>query len=479
MTGTSGAHRPRRLLKYSAILLVAAQLAYAAYLAVESWQTVKTEQAGLLATVADLDASAVDSYFSQLEIGMRNLGAELADTNGKLNPGNNLRQAYGLVHRFQKLHTELGNVILMRGDGQLLLTGNEPNNPDMPTLAGDPVFMRFRGELQQRARLVVGRPVVGNIDKRWVVAARYAVTDRAGKLVYIISANLPAGLLQPYRVNSAFQKISSLGLVRDDGYLVGRYPEPDAASQDVLYGKPEEDAMTGYLRANKFAKQGLVEMPGSDGGTADLRALQRLQHYPVTLYVDLPMSEVKAAWLARLRDTYFLLALMLAGIIIFYGMSFRRRRAWSTEQRREVLRHKYEQALNERSPNEILLFDAGTLQISFANEYALKHTGYTLAEIRQKDILMLHPEMGIEAFGALIEPLRRGEQASVGYQTVQARSDGSRYPVEISLQLMKPEQGGEGFMAIINDIGALKLAEENFRKFNAPVERRAARRNET
>jgi PAS domain S-box-containing protein len=472
MTNTSGEHRPRRLLKYSAILLVAAQLAYAAYLALETWRTVKSEQAGLLATVADLDASAIDSYFSQLEIGMRNLGAELTDSRIK----HNLGRTYDLVHRFQKLHTELGNVILMRGDGQLLLTGNEPNNPDMPTLAGDPVFMKFRGELQQSARLVIGRPVAGNIDKRWVVAARYAVNDRAGKPVYIISANLPAGLLQPYWIDSAIPRISALGLVRDDGYLVSRYPEPDAAGQDILYGKPAESAMTAYLRAKKFPQQGLVEMPGSDGGTAELRALRRLQHYPVTLFVDLQVSQVRAAWLARLRDTYFLLALMLAGIFIFYGMSFRRRHAWSKEQRREVLRHKYEQALNERSPNEILLFDADTLQISFANDYALRHTGYTLAEIQQKDILSLHPAMGIEAFGALIEPLRRGEQESVSYQTIQARSDGSSYPVEINVQLMKPEQGGEGFMAIINDITALKLAEEKFRKFNAPVERRAERR---
>jgi PAS domain S-box-containing protein len=471
MKNTSGEHRPRRLLKYSAILLVAAQLAYAAYLALESWHDVRNEQAALLATVADLDATAVDSYFSQLDIGMRNLGAELTDTQRKRNLGN----VYDLVHRFQKLHTELGNVILMRGDGQMLMTGNEPNNPDMPTLAGNPVFMKFRGELQQGPRLVIGRPLAGNIDKRWVVAARYAVSDRAGKLVYIISANLPAGLLKPYWVNTPIPKISSLGLVRDDGYLVGYYPEPGAARQDILYGKPDESAMSGYLRAKKFPQQGLVEMPGSDGRTADLRALQRLKHYPVTLFVDLPMSAIKAAWLARLRDSYFLLALMLAGIFIFYGMSFRRRRAWTTEQRREVLRHKYEQALNDQSPNEILLFEADTLQISFANDYALKHTGYTLTEIQRMDILSLHPELGIEAFGALIEPLRRGEQASVRYQTIQARSDGSSYPVEITLQLMNPEQG-EGFMAIINDISALKQAEENFRKFNAPVERRAARR---
>lgn len=473
MTNTSSEHRPRKLLKFSAILLVAAQLAYAAYLASASWHEVKTEQAARLATFADLDANALDLYFTQLEIGMHNLGAELTDTHKQLDPG----RAYQLVHRFQELHTELGNVILMRGDGRIVLTGNSPNNPDMPTLAGDPVFMQFRSELQQGENFVIGRPVKGHIDSRWVVAARYAVTDRAGKIIYIISANLPADLLQSYWADSVSPKISALGVIRDDGYMISRYPEPDAAGLDDLYGNPVAGTMTAYLRANNYPQQGQIEMPGSDGSAADLRELRRLRHFPVTLWVDVPMSEIKAAWWDRMRDTSFLLALMLAGIVIFYGMSFRRRHAWSTAQRREELRHKYEQALNERSPNEIFMFDPETLQISYANDYALNNTGYTLAQLQQKDMFFLHPEMGIESFGTIVEPLRRGGQESVKYQTVQSRSDGSTYPVEVNLQLIKSDENGEGFMAIINDISAFRQAEENIRKFNAPVERRAGRRN--
>lgn len=473
MTNTSGSHRPRRLLKYSAILLVVAQLAYAVFLASASWREVKAEQSGRLATVADLDANALDLYFTQLEIGMQNLGAELTDMHKKLD----LARAYQLVHRFQKLHTELGNVILMRGDGQILMTGNSPNNPDMPTLAGDPVFMQFRGELQQGENFVIGRPIKGHIDSRWVVAARYAVTDRAGKIIYIISANLPADLLQSYWSDSVSPKISALGLIRDDGYVISRYPEPDAAGLDELYGNPAAGTMTEYLRASNYPQQGQVNMPDGNGKMKDLRELRRLRHYPATLFAEVPLSEIKAAWWVRMRDTYFLLALMLAGIVFFYGMSFRRRHAWSTAQRREVLRHKYALALNERSPNEIFMFDTETLQISYANEHALNNTGYTLAQLQQKDILVLHPEMDIASFGKIAEPLRRGEQESVKYQTVQSRSNGSTYPVEVSLQLMQSDANGEVIMAIINDITAFKQAEENFNKFNAPVERRAGRRN--
>ncbi len=123
------------------------------------------------------------------------------------------------------------------------------------------------------------------------------------------------------------------------------------------------------------------------------------------------------------------------------------------------------------------MFDAGTLPISYANDHALKNTGYTLEQLQQQNLLFLHPEMGIESFGAMIEPLRRGEQAAVKYQTVQARGVGSIYRVEVSLQFMTQDDDVKGFMAIINDITANRQAEEYIRAFNAPVERRASVRN--
>lgn len=472
MINASGEHRPKRILKFSATLLVLALLAYATFLISQSWREAKSDQASQLATIADLSEIAIDTYFTQLEIGMQNLGADLADTDNKFD----LDRAFKLVSRFQEMHTELGNVMLIRGDGQLLLTGTTHNSRDLPTIAKDSAFMKFRGELLQGPAFAIGQPVMGTIDKSWVVSARYAVTDQTGKLVYILSANLPANILQRYRVDSTTPRITALGLVRDDGYMVSRYPEPDAASLDNMYGKPAEGAMVDYLRANNYPQHGQVEMRGSDGKATGLRVMRRLQHYPVTLFVEMPMSEVKAAWWHKMHAPYFMMALLLAGIFAFYSISLHRRRTWSMAQRREELRRNYEQALDERSPNEIFMFDADTLQLTYANDYALEKLGYTLEQLQKKTLLSLHPELGIESIGPMIEPLRRGEQESIKYHTVQARGNGTTYPVEVNLQSMPSNDEGEGFMAIINDITALRQAEENIRKFNAPVERRASRR---
>lgn len=479
MINASGASHPGRIRKYSAILLAVALLACAAFLVSQSWREAESDQVNRLETIADLDGIAIDTYFTQLEIGMQSLGADIADTQNNLTHKKpDLDRAFRLVSRFQRLHTELGNVMLMSGDGRILLTGKIPNSRDMPTLADDPSFIKFRGELLRGPAFAIGRPVMGTIDKSWVTAARYAVTDQAGKLVYILGANLPASMLQRYWIDTTAPRITALGLVRDDGYLASRYPEPDAASRDDMFGKPAGDAMIGYLSANNHPQLGLIEMPGSDGKTAYLRAMRRLQHYPLTLFVEMTASEIRAAWWGNMYGPYFLMALFLASMFAFHVMTLRHRRAWSMEQRREELRRNHEHALRERSPNEILMFDADTLQVTYANDYALKNTGYTLEQLQNKNILSLQPELGIETFAAMVEPLRRGEQEAVKYQTVQARVNGSTYPVEVNLQLMKTDAGGEGFMAIVNDITALRQAEENIRAFNSPVGRRASDRKE-
>ena len=237
MANASSEHRPKRILKFSATLLVLALLAYAAFLVSQSWRETKSDQSVQLATIADLSANAIDMYFTQLEIGMQNLGADLADMHNKhTHKKPDLDRAFKLVSRFQALHTELGNVMLIRSDGQILLTGKIPNSRDLPTLANDPAFMRFRGELLQGHSFAFGQPVLGHIDERWVISARHAITDRSGKLAYILSANLPADMLQRYWIDSTAPSITALGLIRADGYLVGRYPEPDDVSMDRVYG---------------------------------------------------------------------------------------------------------------------------------------------------------------------------------------------------------------------------------------------------
>lgn len=467
MANTSTEHRPSRFLKYAAPLLVFVLLAYAAFLVSQSWRAAKAEQARQMTTIAALTGNAVDLYFTQLKVGMMNLGADLSVSNQKPD----LDRASALLNRFQGQHTELRNVMLIRADGQILLTGANTSRRGLPTLAGEPAFKKILEELQPSPHFAIGQPVMGTFDKHWVIAARYAFTDRSGKLAYIISANLPMDMLQRYWVDSITPGITALGLLRDDGYLVSMYPEPDAATQDLLYGQPTKGAKTASPPANKQPVQQQIEISNDITGTTSLMVLHRLQNFPLTLFVEMPVTEIQTAWWRDMHAPYFLMALVLACTFAFYSLKSQRR-AWSVEKRRKELQRSYESALRDRSQNEVFMFDTDTLQITSANDHALEDLGYTPAQLQQMTLLSLHPESGIESFSEKIEPLRRGAQESVVYQTVQARADGSSYPVEVTLQLIRADDGVERFLALVQDISALKQAEENLQRFNAPVERR-------
>lgn len=468
MPDISSKYRPGRKLKYSTILLIVVLLAYTAFLVSQTWRVNKAAQTSQLETIAALSENSVDIYLTELKLGMQNLGAELEMTRGKPD----MERAYLLVSRFQSLHTELKNVMLIRGDGQLLLTGATPNRPDLPSLAEVPEFKKIRDELQQGSPFAIGQPLRGQIDQSWVVPARYAVTDGAGKLSYIISANLPVDMLQRYWVDSITPEITALGLVRDDGYMVSRYPEPDADRLDQMYGRPVEGAMADFLRATTHPQPTQLELRNNDGKPTGLLVMRRLQHFPLTLFVERSATESQAVWWQDMHLPYVLMALVLAGIFALYNLMHGR--AWSMQNRREELRRHYESALQARSQNELFMFDPVTLQLSFANDQALEELGYTLAELQQKTILELHPETAIEAIGAMLDQLRSGEQRSITYQTNQMRANGRSYPVEITLQLIKEEEGVEALLAIAHDITSLKQAEENIRKFNDPVQRHAS-----
>ena len=467
MPDISSKYRPGRKLKYSTILLIVVLLAYTAYLVSQSWRIARAAQTSQLATIAALSENSVDIYLTELKSGMQNLGAELGEMHTKAE----MDRAYLLVNRFQSLHTELRNVMLIRSDGQLMLTGATPNGPDLPTLADVPAFQKIRDELQQGSPFAIGQALLGQIDQSWVIPARYAVTDHAGKLSYIISANLPVDMLQRYWIDSITPGITALGLVRDDGYMVSRYPEPDADSLVRLYGRPVEGAMADFLHATTLPQPTQLELHNSDGKPTGLVVMRRLQHFPLTLFVERSATESKAVWWRDMHAPYVVMALLLAGIFALYSLMHGR--AWSMLTRRNELRRDYEVALQARSQNELFMFDPVTLQLSFANDQALEELGYTLAQLQQKTILELHPETAIEAIGAMLDQLRSGEQKSIIYQTNQMRANGSSYPVEVTLQLIKEEEGIEELLAITHDITSLKQAEENIRKFNAPVERHA------
>jgi len=110
----------------------------------------------------------------------------------------------------------------------------------------------------------------------------------------------------------------------------------------------------------------------------------------------------------------------------------------------------------EQSWNEIYTFNANTLNFIEVSVGACQNLGYSMDELRQLTPVDIKPEFTVEKFEAMIEPLRRGEQQTITFETEHLRKDGSRYSVEARLQLSNVEVPPI-FIAIIQDISERKL----------------------
>ena len=319
-------------------------LLYAAAVSWYSWTDEKAESTRDLTSIVELEARAIDSYFTQLEAHLKALGDELAQGQDPLD----LDRAYLLVQRFKTLHSELYNATLIGPDGEVLLSAKNPPGSSRASLAKEPSFIMFLEELKQGKSLGIGQPLVGVVTKAVIVPIRYAVTDRQGRLRFIVSANLPHEHLRSFWMDAPITAKAAIGLMRDNGYLLSRYPVPANLSLAQIYGQPRTGALITQLRQQDFPERGFVQGPSSLDGPDFLNAFHRLPHYPVTLFVALPMSEIREAWWRRVSGTYLALLILLFAELAAYTYAARRQHAWNeTQMRLEASRQESENALRE------------------------------------------------------------------------------------------------------------------------------------
>lgn len=102
----------------------------------------------------------------------------------------------------------------------------------------------------------------------------------------------------------------------------------------------------------------------------------------------------------------------------------------------------------QHSLNEIYIFDSNTFRFRYLNQAAISNLGYSESEIPNLTPIDISPQIDNRLdFERIIAPLRAGELEKELYVTKHTRKDGSTYPIEIHLQLIR--QGGEQFFTAI------------------------------
>jgi len=117
---------------------------------------------------------------------------------------------------------------------------------------------------------------------------------------------------------------------------------------------------------------------------------------------------------------------------------------------RKQAEERYSHIFNN-SLTEVFIFDAKTYQFLNVNRGATNNIGYSEEELLKLTPVDIKPDMSLEQFNSIVEPLRKGTEEIIHFETVHQRKNGQCYPVEIHLQLtndtLKPV-----FIAIVLDI---------------------------
>ncbi|WP_396602019.1 PAS domain S-box protein [Algibacter sp. R77976] len=103
------------------------------------------------------------------------------------------------------------------------------------------------------------------------------------------------------------------------------------------------------------------------------------------------------------------------------------------------------------SLNEIYVFDAKTLKFINVNYGAQKNIGYSHEELKNMSPLDLKPSYSKDIFKDKIDVLLKQDIEKLDFESIHQRKDGTKYPVEVHLQLSNLGEK-KVFVAIILDI---------------------------
>lgn len=126
----------------------------------------------------------------------------------------------------------------------------------------------------------------------------------------------------------------------------------------------------------------------------------------------------------------------------------------------------------ESSLNEIFILDAATFRFRYANRCALNNLGYLPDSLQSMHLWDVNSIYNEDAIRHQVRPLLTGDLEGIAAETVHRRKDGSEYPVELRIQLLK-DKDEDLFVIIANDVTERVMRETETREARVRAERLA------
>ncbi|MEM9943193.1 MAG: PAS domain S-box protein [Planctomycetota bacterium] len=113
----------------------------------------------------------------------------------------------------------------------------------------------------------------------------------------------------------------------------------------------------------------------------------------------------------------------------------------------------------DQSLDEIYVFDADSLLFIYANRRALTNLGYSMDQLKRLTPIDIAPKFNLARFKQMLTPLRADREGNLVLKTLHHRKDGSRYPVEVHLNVIG-SHGKPAICANVRDLTEKVAAEQ-------------------
>jgi diguanylate cyclase (GGDEF)-like protein len=279
-----------------------------------TWQGTKQGQMQRMRIAVGLIAGQAGSFFSDLASDMQLLGHDLIAIDVTHNP----RSAESILIRFKQRNPNLGGATVILPNGQIIAsTAHKPGEP-LPNVLANPEWREDFALSLSAAGLTINRPQQSYLLKKLIVPLRYTQRSAAGKPVFVLQTSILLEQQQSLWRNLPLPAEASIGLLRDDGFVISRFPE--SLSKEI-YSRKVGGAL---YQATRVAPSGTYEGIVALDGLYRMGAYERLGHQPLYAFLSIPRHTALAMWwqLAQV-PVYLVLAVLLSSILGYRWMAWR------------------------------------------------------------------------------------------------------------------------------------------------------------
>ena len=316
---------------FSGLLLATLLVLFAGFLRY-SWVAERDNKVQELSSILRFGADFSEIYFERIVATHRRLGFELLQQEGQVSAD----RAEMMLNNYKRTNPDQMGFSLLSSEGEVIADTDRSHSRPHSSLFSDMPVRQFQPGKQHEERLEF-EPFRAEISgENLILPLRYAIRNGAGELRYLVRSRLRLGLLQNFWKTALVPQESALGFLENSGYLITRYSANPGVELERALAKPGSDELLSHLQQAGFPTSGYVEVQQKGLDSDQLIVFRRLTYHPVTLFISLPLSSIRAGWWARVRVPFVLvLALLVAGVVT-YRLTVTKRQAERVFSRKQA-----------------------------------------------------------------------------------------------------------------------------------------------